>query len=483
MIAKQELLREIKLELARRNYADYFKLAYSDINAKLYPHEKYIADKLQKIIDGEQHFYIVEMPPQHGKSMTITKTFPSYFLMKNPDKRTMIAAYSQDLYTDFSTSNRQLFTEWAPQLAGLDIGKNTSNEFTIKDHHGGFYATSMLGGASGRPAHLLIIDDPVKNAEEAASPTIKAKLWREWQRTFSVRLQHNGSVVVIMTRWEIDDLAGQLMKNGAYPWEEIKLPAIAENIPDGKTDMLGRHNGEPLCVELHDYDDLMASKKTNGSRYFAAMFQQRPTIEGGNIFKRSWIHYYVPSRAKMIELGLTENDVSILPRHLDSVTQSWDATFKSKANDDFVAGQVWAKRGANFYMLDRRHARMTFTETLSAIKEVTRRYPEAHRKLIEDKANGSAIIDTLKTKIGGIVPVEPDGGKEVRAGAVSPLWEAGNVFLPHPRWRPGIDDMVEEMINFPNAEHDDEVDAMTQALNKIGRHSNSLLERYGVKGG
>lgn len=479
MITKQDLLREVRLELARRKYADYFKLAYEDIDAKLYPHTKYICDKLQKIVDGEQHFYIVEMPPQHGKSMTITQTFPSYYLIRHPERRVMVTAYSQDLYTTFSNANRRNFENLSRPLANIEMDKDTSNEFTIKDHHGGFYATSMLGGASGRPADLLIVDDPIKNAEEAASPTIKDKIWAEWQRTFYPRLQKGGSVIVIMTRWQVDDLAGRLLQQHTLPWEEIKLPAIAEDIPDGETDPIGRHNGDPLCPELHPLDDLETAKKINGSQYFAAMWQQRPSLEGGNIFKRDWIKYYVPNRAKMVELGLNDQEVSIIPRHLDTVVQSWDATFKSKENDDFVAGQVWGKRGANFYLLGRRHARMTFTQTLDAIKEVTSRYPQAHRKLIEDKANGSAIIDTLRNRITGIVPVEPDGGKEVRAAAVSPLWEAGNVYLPHPLWKPWVDDMVEEMVNFPNAPHDDEVDSMTQALNNIGRHK-SLRERFSI---
>lgn len=479
MLTKEQLLYQIRLEMARRNYSDYFKLAYSDLHAKLYPHTKYICDKLQKIIDGEQHYYIVEMPPQHGKSMTITQTFPSYYLIHNPEKRVMVTAYSQDLYTTFSNANRRNFDNLSGPLAGLEMERNASNEFTIKDHHGVFFATSMLGGASGRPADLLIIDDPIKNAEEAASPTIKDKIYAEWQRTFYPRLQKSGSAIVIMTRWQVDDLAGRLLDEHALPWEEIKLPAVAEDIPEGETDAIGRHNGDALCPELHPLEDLETAKKINGSQYFASMWQQRPSLEGGNIFKRDWIHYYVPSRAKMVELGLTDREVTIIPRNLDTVVQSWDATFKSKENDDFVAGQVWGKRGANFYLLARRHARMTFTETLDAIKEVTRHYPDAHRKLIEDKANGSAIIDTLRNRITGIVPVEPDGGKEVRASAVSPLWEAGNVYLPHPLWKPWVDDMVEEMVNFPNAPHDDEVDSMTQALNNIGRHK-SLRERFSI---
>ena len=193
--------------LARRFYADYFMLANPSM--RMYKHTQYIADKLQKIIDGEQHFYIISMPPQHGKSLTITKTFPSYYLMQNPDKHAMIVAYSQDLYSQFATSNRRAFSDLSGDLFGLTTSKNTSQTFDIADHRGGFYATSVLGGATGMSADLLVIDDPVKNAEEASSPTIKEKIWNEWTMTFYPRLQKGGSVIVIMTRWQTDDLAGR----------------------------------------------------------------------------------------------------------------------------------------------------------------------------------------------------------------------------------------------------------------------------------
>ena len=282
---------------------------------------------------------------------------------------------------------------------------------------------------------------------------------------------------MIMTRWQQDDLAGRLLQKKSLPWEEIKLPAIAEDIPDGQTDEIGRHNGEALCPDLHSLDELLTHKHDMGTQAFTALYQQSPTIQGGNIFKREWVKYYVPTRAKMLELGLTEKEVKIQPMHMDQTVQSWDATFKSGENDDYVAGQVWAKRDADYYLLDWVHDRMTFTETLSAIRQMTTKYPQARAKYIEDKANGSAIIDTLKHEIAGIIPVTPDGGKVVRASAVSPLWEAGNVYVPHPLWKPDIEDMLEELYAFPNAPHDDYVDAMTQALNYVKKHS-LRIHRY-----
>lgn len=478
-INDDELALAVQSKLAKQMYSEFFLLANQTQDAKLYRHTKLITDKLQKIIDGEQHFYIVEMPPQHGKSMTITETFPAYYLMRNPDKSVMVTAYSQDLYTRFARANRRHFTDYA-DLFGLEIGKNTSNDFDVAGHDGEAYFTSILGGGTGRPADLLIIDDPIKDSKEAMSPTIKDSIWDEWTQTFSTRLHHGGSVIVIMTRWQTDDLAGRLLSKMDYPWEEIKLPAISHDIPTGQTDAIGRHNGEALCPELHPLKDLLAHKRNMGTAKFTALYQQSPTIEGGNIIKREWIKYYVPDRETMLTLGLTENEVAILPRHLDESVQAWDATFKSGENDDYVAGQTWSRRGANAYLrVGWCHKRLSFTQTLDAIRSQSRMYPEATAKLVEDKANGPAIIDTLRHEIAGIMPVSPGSdSKEARTASVSPLFEAGQIYVPHPRWHPETEDLVEEWAGFPNMPHDDQVDSMVYAVRRLLRNSNRPVMRF-----
>lgn len=478
---KQLVINAGKDELAWHSYKDYFERVYPDM--QMFPHTAYICSLLQKIADGEQHFYIISCPPQHGKSLTITKTFPSYYLMKYPEKHAMIVTYSQDLYSQFSESNRRLFSLWSQRVPDddhkLTVGKNTSQTFDIVDHRGGFFATSILGGATGMSADLLIIDDPIKNAEEASSPTIKEKIWNEWLLTFKPRLQKGGSVIVIMTRWQTDDLAGRLLTRSAFPWEEIKLPAIAYGIPNGETDAIGRHNGEALCPELHSLEELKGNKHDMGSHKFQALYQQSPTIEGGNIFKREWVNYYVPDRATMLQLGLTEKDVAIKPRRFDEYVQAWDATFKSQENDDFVAGQTWARRGADCYLLpDWCHKRLSFTQTLDAIRSMSKIYPRAHAKLVEDKANGPAIIDTLKREIPGIVPVSPGADSKVaRASSVSPMWEAGNVYVPHPAWISKTGDWLEEVLGFPNMPHDDNVDSMVYALRRL-RQGKTVVDRF-----
>ena len=469
---KDLVFKTAKYSLSKRSYADYFLLANPSM--KLYPHTKLITEKLQKIADGEQHFYIISMPPQHGKSLTITKTFPSYYLMRHPDKHAMIVAYSQDLYSQFATSNRRAFNLWSSRLFQLKTGKNTSQTFDIVGHRGGFYATSVLGGATGMSADLLVIDDPVKNAEEANSMTVKNKIWDEWNLTFYPRLQKGGSVIVIMTRWQTDDLAGRLLQRSSLPWEEIKLPAIATDIQAGTTDAIGRRNGEALCPELHSLDELKTHKHDMGTQKFTALYQQSPTIEGGNIFKREWVKYYVPDRETMLRLGLTEKDAAILPKHLDDTVQAWDATFKSKANDDFVAGQTWSRRGANVYLRPGWcHKRLSFIQTMTAINQQKTMYPRTSTILVEDKANGPAILDVLQRDIPGIMPVSPGAdSKEARASSVSPVWEAGQVYVPHPLWHPEIEDWLEEIFGFPNMPHDDNVDSMVYAVRRLTSHQN-----------
>lgn len=451
---------------AKIDYLSYFLM--TNPKSRPFAHTKYICDKMQKIVDGEQHFYICELPPQHGKSMTITETLPSYYLMRNPDKKVLVAAYGEGLFSQFADRNREKFAKYCG-LFDLRVGKNTAEKFTVAGHDGEAFFTSITGSATGHSADLLIIDDPIKNDEEASSPTIKDRVWKEWTKTFSTRLQDNSSVVIIMTRWEQDDLAGRLLKRMSRPWEEIKLPAIAHDIPDGQTDAIGRHNGDALCPELHSKKDLLIQKRDMGTRAFTALYQQSPTIEGGNIFKRDWVHYYVPDRQTMIRLGLTDKDVVILPKHLDDTVQAWDATFKSKENDDFVAGQTWSRRGAHFFLRPGWfHKRADFVQTMQAIRDQKKMYPRTSAILVEDKANGPAIIDTLQTDIPGIMPVSPGAdSKEARAASVSPLWEAGQVFVPHPLWHPEIEDWLEEIINFPNAPHDDNVDSHVYALRRL----------------
>lgn len=276
-----------------------------------------------------------------------------------------------------------------------------------------------------------------------------------------------------MTRWHEDDLIGRLLARSPRKWIRLRLPAIAED----EQDLLNREIGEPLCPELGFDKQWAKDKKAEvGSRTWASLFQQRPAPAGGSIFKREWIRYYVRTEEQKREWGLSDNAI-VLPTHFDKVAQSWDCTFKDSSTSDFVAGGVWSRKKAQYFLLDVDHRRMGFADTMKAIRAMSDKWPQARSKYVEDKANGSAIIEMLKDEISGITPVNPDGGKEARAHAVSPLFEAGNVYLPHPNMCPWVEDVIEELVSFPNAAHDDLVDMTTQALNQLYTNNSNPLER------
>lgn len=287
--------------------------------------------------------------------------------------------------------------------------------------------------------------DPIKTQEEASSQTTRDKIWREWQSSLSTRLEQAAIVIIIMTRWHEDDLCGRLL-NSEYgtplPWEVINLPLEAE-----ESDILGRKVGEPLWDRYGK--DFIAERKQY-ARTFSALYQGRPSAEEGNIIKRHWWKYY----------DKTDKLMNMIPFYCLSV----DATFKDSATADKVSIQVWGKLGTNFYLIDRHNARMDFTTTLLAIRNMLSKYPKISAKYVEDKANGSAIINVLNKQIGGFIGVNPLGGKESRAYSITPYIEAGNVFIPRESW---VNEFIEECSNFPNGKNDDDVDAMTQAISKM----------------
>jgi predicted phage terminase large subunit-like protein len=252
-----------------------------------------------------------------------------------------------------------------------------------------------------------------------------------------------------------DDLAGRILQY-EHNVKLINLPCEDEgNDPEGF-----HRVGKALFPEIGKGDQWLEEFKRGyvsqeGNRTWLALFQGRPTSMEGNLIKRSWWQFY------------TE-----MPKRFDEVIQSWDCTFKGESSSaknkkgvDFVVGQVWGRAGANKYLLDQVRDRMDMPQTLAAVVKLTQKWPQARAKLIEGKANGSAVIQMLRKKIPGLIEIEPEGGKVARVSAVSPDIEAGNVWLP--KDAKFTNDFVEECSSFPNGAHDDCVDAMSQALTRL----------------
>ncbi|WP_248499789.1 phage terminase large subunit [Staphylococcus aureus] len=447
---RKAIARSARDELTRVSYKHYIKRVHHGIYEH-YPHTELICQYLQRIADGEVMNLIIEIPPRHGKSMTISETFPSYFLMRNPSKKVIAVSYSADLANGFGRLNRNKIDEFG-HLFGVkvDRGNGAVAKWTLENNRGGMTATGIGGSVTGKGAHVLIIDDPFKNATAANSPRQRQTVWNEWEMTLSTRLEEKGdgaSVIVVMTRWHEDDLVGRLLNNTGRQFQRIRLPAIAED----EDDLLGRAPGTPLCPQLGFTAEWAIQKKIEvGTRTWDALYQQRPSPGEGAMIKRSDIRFYkvLPDNARK-----------------DRLT-SWDLTFKDAEGADKVSGQEWGRDGANFYLIDRVAGVMDFPATMKAIRSFHAKH-RTNRILIEDKANGPAVIASLKNEIPGIIPIEPRGSKIARVAAVSPYWEAGNVYLPDPSIAPWVHDVIEQIVSFPYASNDDDVDAMSQALSQF----------------
>ena len=449
---------DFEIEWARRRYIRYCEYVH---HGTWIPgrHHRLICDKLDAIVRGELKRLMINLPPRHGKSMCVTETFPSYYLGRNPEKRVMEVSYNDTFAQKFGRRNRAKIEEYGGKLWNIGISQlnHRADNWDLDMHNGGMISVGLGGAATGEGADLLIIDDPIKNKQEAESKTMRDRAWDEYTATFSTRTHPGAAVIVIMTRWHEDDLCGRLL-NPEYgdveEWEILRLPAFAED----KDDLLGRSEGEALWPE-HGYDEEWLTKQKGkiGSYSFAGLYQQRPAPSEGGILKRSWFQFY-----------------DVLPAAGTQI-QSWDCTFKDGDNHDYVAGHVWQRTGPNFYLVDRVHDHMGIADTMRSIRTLTAKYPRARGKLVEDKANGTAVIELLRKEIPGLIPVNPQGGKVVRAQAIAPYAEAGNIFLPNPAKAPWVHDMLEECAAFPNAAHDDDVDAMSQGITYLAAAPASSL--------
>lgn len=417
---------------------------------------------------GDISRLIVMMPPRHSKSETTTVKFPGWYLGKHPDRRIIIASHTASLAARFSMRTRNDFGQYAPAVWGLNVNPDVSAMYRwdVLDEKadpgrppGGMLAAGIGGPITGQGAHLAIIDDPLKDAEAAASKLQRDAMWDWYRFVLRTRLFPNAAVILVLTRWHEDDLAGRLLKAAkedpkADQWAILRLPALAE-----EDDPLDRVPGQALWPEQYDETALEATRASVGSYVWAALYQQRPQPAEGGIIKRGWWKFYREP-----------------PGAFDEIIQSWDMTFNDTKVSDYVVGQVWGRKGADKYLLDQVRDRMDFPTTIQAVKSLSSKWPQAVAKLVEDKANGPAVISTLKHEIAGLIPVEPQGSKEARAYAVSPHIEAGNVHLPDPAKAAWIHDFLEECTAFPGAAHDDQVDAMTQALLRLGGTFSSALE-------
>lgn len=457
-------------EPPRRQWATPGDLAqHLDHRTLQTPALQLIDEHLVTLFDTEDGRLLLSMPPQEGKSQRVSRWFVLWALNQNPELRIALVSFELGMARRWGRVVRDDIA-MHPEL-GLRVREDLAaqHEWQLDEHEGGMYTAGIGGALTGRPVDLLIIDDPFKDREQADSKVYRKRAGDWWTDVGSTRLAPGAPVVQVATRWHEEDLAGQLLAaEDGHLWTNLNIPAEADHKPsEGQTDPLGRDPGEfMVSARGRTTRQWEAIKIRSGPRTWASLYQGHPSPEAGDLFKReAWPSYEQP-------LWIARDDGSrVVPeagRDPDvELCQSWDFTFKDKKTSDWVVGQVWLRRGVETFLLDQMRERAGFTRSCQMMREMTARWPQAIAKLVEDKANGSAIMDALATKVGGIIPIEPHGSKYARAEAISPFVQARNIHLPSAELAPWVSGLIEEAAGFPNATHDDQVDGLTQANHRM----------------
>jgi predicted phage terminase large subunit-like protein len=415
---------------------------------KLAKHHELIVGKLETVERGQIKRLIILLPPRYGKSLITSAIFPAWYLGRHPDHQVIFTTYAQELSDDFGRRVRNFIADLLHRaiFPNCVLSEDSAAAHRFNTTRGGaYYAVGTGGPITGRGTNLLIIDDPIKDREEANSET-RRKALHDWFASVAyTRLMPNAAIVLIQTRWHEDDLAGWLLREHASEqWDVLSLPAIAER------DEGFRREGEALWPEQFPMERLKQIRETIGGAAWASLYQQRPAAAEGAIFKRGWWQFYRE------------------PPKCSRIVQSWDTAFKRGAENDYSVCTTWGAADNGYYLLHLWRDRVEFPDLKRAFASLAGQWnPEAI--LVEDRASGQSLIQELKATALPVIAVRPDSDKLARAQAVTPLVEAGKVFLPESM--PSTADLIDELACFPAGRHDDIVDSLAQALNYLRKQS------------
>lgn len=446
----------VELELRRRNlsFTDWLQ----DISPQYIwdvPHLAYMRNYIDRIIAGESLQIMFLMPPRHGKSLQNTIHLSAFYLWKFPNEPVIIGAYNQDLANQFSRESKKL----ALKCTALAHDKKTINEWQTAE--GGILkAVGVNVGITGRGGKLILIDDPIKNREEAYSKVYRDKVWRWYTTDLYTRKEPHASIILTMTLWHHDDLVHRILtSDDVKNWIVIKIPAIAKD-----DDILGRLKGEALWPARYPIDELLNIKSVLGSD-FDALYQLEPIISEGNIIKREWF---------------IEKPLEDFPVRWDFIGQYYDTAFKKGQQNDYSVCLTIGKLRDQIYILNIFRDKLDFPELKDMMVTLAAEY-KATFIGVEDKASGQSLIQEMANNSN--LPVKPEPikvstDKESRANAITPYMRDKKLIMPKgAHW---IDDFLDEVCTFPGAPHDDQVDALTMALNHQRDSGYNLLTLIGA---
>lgn len=435
---------------------------------KFYPHLVPLADALMDVAGGHCDRLIVSMPPRHGKSQLTSCYFPAWYLGVYPDRNVILTSYNSEYAAEWGRKTRDVISEFGPELWGISVNRetNAAARWRVAGHLGGMYSVGAMGSLTGRGGELIVIDDPIKNAEEAASETFRNKLYEWYQTVLMTRLQRGGAIVLVMTRWHEDDLAGRLLKAQADgtgdTWRHIKLPAMAE-----ENDPLGRPMGAALCPELIPQIQLEAIRNSIGEYGWATLYQQRPYPRGGGLFR--------PERIEIV----TEEQLK--DEQFEEPVRAWDIASSTALKNDRSAGvkmAYWPRR-KKWLIMDAAFGRWAPEDRNNHILQKALMDGYDVRVLVE-KQPGAAGVDfcnsmTELLSAWSVEHIRANGSKEVRADPFAGQVNIGRVAMLKADWN---QELLRELEAFPSGDHDDIVDACVHAYTKLSRSSGGSLPHY-----
>ena len=432
---------------------------------KMGRHIEVISEKLKQLESGKIKRLMVFLPPRSSKSVICSKLFPAWYIGRNPEHEILTVSHSDQLSSDFGRSVRDVVDseEFQNIFKGVKLRTDVRAAGKWKTNQGGsYYAAGVKSQIAGRGAHIAILDDVM--SEEDSYSEAGRRYVKEWYPAgLRTRIMPNGSILIINTRYHYDDLCGWLLKQqdeyAIEPWEVIKIPAWLDEksaellqLPVGSSYFPEWKPSEVLEI---DEQEIRAS---NGARYWNALYMQDPTPDEGGLIKKDWIQWW-------------EYDS---PPTCDFIIQTYDTAFSTKTTADFSVIQTW---GVFSQYEEDENGYETFQSHLILLGNIKGRfeYPELRRItqqlyheyrpdvcIVEKKASGQSLIQDMRRAGLPVLEYLPDRDKVARVHAASPMIEAGRVWIPkNKKWS---DDLLQEMLRFPNAAHDDQVDAMTMAI-------------------
>ncbi len=464
-------------QVALSSPAEY--AAYCDPTFMRPAHVEVISDTVARLVEGRlikadgtpYRKLAVAMPPRHGKSEMISKYTPAWFVTKYPDFKVLSTSYEGDFAASWGRKARELI-EAHPELGvTVSAASKAAAQWELAGRKGGMNTAGAGGPITGKGGHLLIIDDPVKNAADAASELMRERTW-DWYRGVFVNRGEPGlpaggaCIIVLQTRWHEDDLMGRLLKEEPDDWFLLSLPALA-----GADDPLGRLPGEPLWPERYPYEELDKLRQSMGPYLWAALFQQTPQIEGGGLFRHDALRYSTrvnSDKGSFVRLQVPDSSPKIVPEGQLARFMVVDLAASLKTSADF---SVYAHFGVtpdkDLVLLDAFRARIDGSEHMAHLERLYNAWKPRFCG-IESATFGLSLIQTAART--GRIPIrelKPDRDKVSRAYAAGALAEAGKLYLPKDAtW---LADWVAELVGFPNAAHDDCVDVTAYAAHLVNQ--------------